>query len=726
MKSKVSELLHSRKNLSSKKKEWEAVGSYKDTPAFWRVLKTAIPVFFVSFWIAFFASSLMTPQQLSDAANSNDSYSAGGYFINIHSSDVNMELLTTATPTMTEVVSNVKTATNAPSGFKLYLGMSAYNASGSEKSAADKLKNGLYLDGNLSRTDGAVINAVGGSAASSLSPLTDSTWGYAVSKTAKTSEEDIPDIWENENHTTMYSAVPNDDKFAAVPAVGSEDLIQQRNTGNVDVTRTPESVQDSEYSSADIYYGVRASASATSGAYSNTIAYSAVAQAAPSPQGEITGFTPAVYTRNKKYEDMTASDWGNVTIQTTLFTNMSDLGTAEVQISGGPQNTSQACTNPTLSIVNNQVAVTCKLPPNYAGKYKVVVNLKKFGQTYTGDYTYAATWNTISAMQEMTKTICDSAGTVTKTTSEVPEVYLKDLRGGGGHLTGSKSTGYTYSATTTGKYRIRKLADGNCWMSENMDLSQSSTSVFNSYDTNLTKVPSTTFSNGSYTQDSDGTLHWTPKNVIDTATCTSGANDCKPDTINTTGKIDTNKFNAHSYNGNGSAGTRTSDTTTCTSTASPNECAIVYNQTETQSIGTYYNWAAATAQSGGNGTGGDDDPAEAPNSFCPYGWRLPSGGDNGTPKSFATLLTGAYQLSNSAYGSTSARSYPVSLVYAGYYSWNTSNLANQTAAGYYESLLANPNNTDHYFLLRLGGNVNYILPQFIDGKAVGFSLRCAF
>ena len=77
----------------------------------------------------------------------------------------------------------------------------------------------------------------------------------------------------------------------------------------------------------------------------------------------------------------------------------------------------------------------------------------------------------------------------------------------------------------------------------------------------------------------------------------------------------------------------------------------------------------------------------------------------------------------SAYGSTSARSYPVSLVYTGYYSWNTSNLANQTAAGYYESLLANPNNTKYYFLLRLGANVNYILPQFIDGKDVGFSLR---
>ena len=47
-------------------------------------------------------------------------------------------------------------------------------------------KNGLYLDGDLSRTDGEVLSAASGkggaTSSAALAELSNNTWGYAVDK----------------------------------------------------------------------------------------------------------------------------------------------------------------------------------------------------------------------------------------------------------------------------------------------------------------------------------------------------------------------------------------------------------------------------------------------------------------------------------------------------------------------------------------------------------------
>ena len=537
MKDKVKDILNSRRVLSSKKKEWEAVGNYEGKVPVWKSVGITSIVFFVAFFAAFLSSSLLTPQKPSFASESSATASANGYFINIKSDDVGVELLTTATPTMTVVSSAVKAATNSPSGYKLYLGMSPEDASGNEKSATDKQKNSLYLDGNLSRTDGAVINAVAGSASNpttdNLHVLTDNTWGYAVDKNNDGLPGGDNSVWKDKDHSTMYSATPSGDKYAAVPAVGSEDLIQQTDSANVPKDTDPSSVPDDKYTTANIYYGVRSNATQASGTYSNTIAYSAVAQAGP--DSTIT-FDPAVYEFDTDYEQMVWDD--EVVIQTPIFTNMSDLGSATVTFSGGPQSvTDLACGNPSLSLKNGMIAVVCTLPQAHGGEYNVEVKLTKFNQTFTGTYTYKEFF---LEMQDHDNTMqCVNAAVG----SEFVYIDTRDEN----------------------VYTAKKLADGKCWMTQNLRLNGSiSAEDLNSENTNV--LPGSTFS---LSASDSGT--W----------CTDDSAACDNQSMT----LDT---------GN-------------------------------SSYGTYYNWYAATAGAGKYETTSGNISA----SICPRGWRLPTGSSSG-------------------------------------------------------------------------------------------------
>ena len=704
------------RGLVSGSNRMESTKGLKSISSYKKLIFGAVPIFFVAFVAAFVSSSVLSPTKTSDATNIvTANITNQGYYVKINSSDVAMDLYTTPGGAMTVVNSAVKAATNSPSGYKLYLGMSPLDASGNPKPAADRQKNGLYLDGDLSRTDGEVLTAVGGSA-STPAALTDNTWGYAVDK----NNIGVPAVWSTLDHSTMSSSTPTNDKFAAVPGVGNEDLIQTTTTGNVPVSTHEEDLQPGDYTTANIYYGVRGTMAKTSGAYSNTIAYTAVAQAGPQP-GSLS-FTPAVYTRDATYETMVWDD--TVQILTPVYTNMDDLGTATVTLSGGPQNASGlTCGNPTLSTVDNLLSVTCTLPQAYAGEYNVHVALNKFSQEFDAKYTYAVTWDSISAMQEMTTSVCDSQPTPSTTATTVPEKFLTDLRGGGGHI--NPTTG-AYQEAYTGKYRIRKLADGNCWMTENMDLPFGENTTFYSYNTNLTTVPDSTTSQGgqygTYTNN-NGIISWTPKNKVDTSTCITGAAHCSPNTTgpatsdswcynNNGGPIDTNILNAHNYQGPG-----------C-SYGTPGALAgksVNDNDGKTQGIGTYYNHAAATAQST-TADGSASYPVDGANSICPKGWRLPTNGDQGsstTNKTFAKLMA-TYGYGEDATGSAAARKFPLSLVYSGHYYWSGGYLSQQGGYGHWWSSPAYSTTHAWDFLV----SSSRLIPLDGNNRTHGFALRC--
>ena len=186
-------------------------------------------------------------------------------------------------------------------------------------------------------------------------------------------------------------------------------------------------------------------------------------------------------TTNTTATGLTASDLtvqiGNTTIPTSGL-SLSGLGTGMV-----------------VTINKSDSATATALNGISAGTYNVTITAKGQTLSATNAFTIAlpAFW-TITTMQEMTPDVCNSvytpaaytsytgtapviinkasaeAGNYTATgngTAQVPETTLIDYRG-------TTGTGTASNPITTGgnvkTYTVRKLADGNCWMTEHLAL----------------------------------------------------------------------------------------------------------------------------------------------------------------------------------------------------------------------------------------------------------------
>lgn len=126
-------------------------------------------------------------------------------------------------------------------------------------------------------------------------------------------------------------------------------------------------------------------------------------------------------------------------------------------------------------------------------------------------------------------------------------------------------------------YWVTKLADGNCWMTQNLDFDLSNT---------ITLTPG----------DTDITANWTPRY----STRTSGWDWAHQNDV---GSFDYGAY--YIVDGKSSS---------TIATSSLDNYATEWHW----SIGNYYNWYAATAGTGGSVTGG----TAASQSICPKGWRL--------------------------------------------------------------------------------------------------------
>lgn len=211
-----------------------------------------------------------------------------------------------------------------------------------------------------------------------------------------------------------------------------------------------------------------------------------------------------------------------------------------------------------------------------------------------------STITSISTMQEMTPEICSNtttpyafingvgSGEIVKETTRidsnnrnlVPEAELEDIRDGK-------------------KYVIRKLADGNCWMVQNLDLgdtyvqlTQDNTDLNSGESFILSGAPAGSSSDSDYWGNADSFKIYNPGNQW--------------------------LVNIEEYQ---------SEQATDIEPADP--------EMKLRHLGNYYNWFAATAGSGKYDPVG---PNTATSSICPKGWKLPP-----------AISTGGYAYLASAY-----------------------------------------------------------------------------
>ena len=190
-------------------------------------------------------------------------------------------------------------------------------------------------------------------------------------------------------------------------------------------------------------------------------------------------------------------------------------------------------------------------------------------------------------------------------------------------------------------YAIAKLADGKCWMIENLRLDDSA--ILSSANTNNPSLPLTNIYSASTTSN-----HLSPSSDKSSDYPDGWCGDSSSGAC-----IDQSRLN-------------TDNTTLFTSNT-----ASSYSTTSTvYSYGNYYNWYSATAGNGKYNT----TYQNAAGDICPVGWHLPTGDYDGDFESLDNSLggRGSYHASGTtptgAEMSSRYRSYPNNFIYPGYYS----------------------------------------------------------
>jgi uncharacterized protein (TIGR02145 family) len=244
-------------------------------------------------------------------------------------------------------------------------------------------------------------------------------------------------------------------------------------------------------------------------------------------------------------------------------------------------------------------------------------------------------------------------------------------------------------------YAVAKLADGKCWMIENLRLDNTAShntdgslaQGYNSSFIGLANPESTNFRNST-----------TANSLYSTDNSTN---------VTISGSYQTYRFPR--YN---NINTQSRQSSSSYSTVS-----------NTYSYGNYYTWHASIADTTHYSSGNHNTT-----SICPTGWKIPTG--NGATGEFGLLdiaLGGAGITSGTGTDPTGAvmssryRSYPNNFLYSG--GFNGSSAKNRGSYGYYWSSTTDYDSVDSYFLRLYSPDVDPGTHS-LGNKYCGFAIRC--
>lgn len=310
--------------------------------------------------------------------------------------------------------------------------------------------------------------------------------------------------------------------------------------------------------------------------------------------------------------------------------------------------------------------------------------------TFTPEHSYAKTISSepetrtlddITYMQEMTPDICTSS-------SYLQSKQLKDARDGK-------------------TYWVTKLADENCWMTQNLDLDLTTAGLTSE----LSDVT------GTWDQNSTNAIK--PTDTISTAPDSDWNNTTITDWNKTTYNV------VQSYDPgvyvfeNGNTIPTSADTSGLDKDTSGKKEAHYL-------VGNYYSFNAATAGTGSNITNDDIDGVNpAPSSICPRGWKLPVSGTNNAlsndsiSQSFGRMLSNQ-DITADKLGAANILGDPLYFVLGSRLNANGT-LLNVSARGYYWSSISY-SATNAYYLYFTTSSV--YPTTYGNYRRCGFPIRC--
>ena len=308
---------------------------------------------------------------------------------------------------------------------------------------------------------------------------------------------------------------------------------------------------------------------------------------------------------------------------------------------------------------------------------------------YSGEITYEIQGyngfpSTLTSMQDMTPEICEAVYTPSGTETVVPTATLVDTR--------DQKT-----------YEIAKLADGNCWMTQNLDLDLNSQVALTPENTNIS-------------------ANWTPVNSTTAFTGTSVSGWTNSSTV----PYSADPGEVYYY----SSGT-TSNDEQYTSLA---DCQATHPDCSGHNhAGNYYNWSAAVANNDTSSITERFNNAEG--SICPAGWRLPKNANadsyiedneqitmvNSYDDILGTLQPwgppgGIYEYQNG--GFNKIRTAPLWLARSG--DVGGGSLSNAGSSGKYWSSTVSSSSGANYLYFDSGN----VIPTNSSSRGYGYSVRC--
>ena len=521
---------------------------------------------------------------------------------------------------------------------------------------------------NLTSSTGSIFTNLSSNAAT-LSSFPDNYWGYSYST-------DDGSTWisgSQGNTNTGYDGLPLDNDDSGTTGVILTSTDSFTNSGSV-----------------KFKIGAKASSTQASGTYTNTVNFYAVANPEPTlgpvdcEAGKIcynvNSLTTTEGTMGRQEKDDSNENIADGSTVTLLASNFSKQGygfagwSDTYDYSGnlyGPQETIAAPT----------------------------------GTTDNGLSLYAIWVKSEGSIQDSTtvSTVCNRLTAATPSTAKT----LNSV---------SALTDQRDNQT----YAIAKLADGKCWMIENLRLEADDTRTPEKQALAQGYGTSTTYGKFSGLADAESTGF----------TGTYTANSLYySGTQEGTASIDIGTSNYPGYRM-----PRYNNTNTSARASSP-----ATNTVAIYSYGNYYTWHAAIADLAYNGT---NNQSTTSTSLCPKGWHLPHGGDKtrieanddndfwnltvdalngGTNPANYSNKTGPIYTGTTEAGPVAdkLRSYPNNFLYSG--SFTTSSAIDRGSHGLYWSSTAN-NSNESYRLVLYSSSVGPGTDTI--GKYIGYSIRC--
>ena len=621
---------------------------------------------------AFFISSDIASNSYAlDGTNVNSEITAeinGTHYITLSAPDVAFSITPDTNDSGTTIgldtiQVDVSVETNAIGGAELYLSTSNNT-------------NALYKDGNVNNSNLPSINASSSTTSNptTLDNLATNTWGYSLDN-------------------TNYSGVPTIDNPNHIASI---DGVNTGSTSSGIISAT-----------IPIYYAAKVDTSIPSGSYANSVTYSAVVDGGIVTSAELTSIT----VDDDTVEQLQLDKTNTILITTNLKTNT--YGTPRVYYTTTSPSGYAECGNVVVaSNAEGYMTIQCETTPTTVatgltlhivpkgssedtfctdGTYEASTSQCEAGEWKWGSFTVnlpdieGPVFNGVKTMQEMTPQICADA-------QENDTTMLEDARDGK-------------------MYWIAKLADGNCWMTQNLELDLTSGEMLTPADSDV----STNWNPGvtTYTSANKGSSvysavqSWNLGEAVWITTDNSSGCSEIADNLN-----------------NPSCQPYWQDVSSWTPMTEYRADGVIYDaSTQTYDAhylaGNYYSWEAATAGTGHSYTTRGD---KAPDSICPAGWELPTSYStyNSTPGSFYNLLSKYGLTSSPTSGNNNIVKAPLFFVRSGYVDPYMGDLFSAGSSGGYRSSITLSSYIAHY----LSFTPDFVNPSATDYWYNGHQVRC--